>query len=196
MEIKDYPPNNNYSKPSEPTKRDKLDAVTTAAMVPKNESILVESMKSVLKTLWNDTLKPIAKNTLYDMVESSARGLIKPTKSYTQGNGKTAYNKVSEITYNRSNGDRVTTRDREVSMDYKDVIFEDESKANEVLAIMDELIDTQGYCSLADYMDLCGLSKYSDYTDEDWGWENVRTAKKKFMRNGVKLILPRLKPVR
>ena len=58
---------------------------------------------------------------------------------------------------------------------------------------MDELIDTYGNVSVADLYDLVGKS--SEYTDNKYGWTNLRNAEPVRVRDGYMLKLPKPGPI-
>ena len=58
---------------------------------------------------------------------------------------------------------------------------------------MDELIETYGSVSVADMYDLVGIS--CEYTDNKYGWKNIRTAEPVHVRDGYMLKLPRALPL-
>ena len=66
-------------------------------------------------------------------------------------------------------------------------------EAEEVITKMDELIDTYGMVSVADLYDLVG--KTSEYTDNKYGWTNIRTAEVIRVRDGYMLKLPKVTPI-
>lgn len=58
---------------------------------------------------------------------------------------------------------------------------------------MDELIDTYGLASVADLYDLVG--KTCEYTDNNYGWNDIRSAAVVRVRDGYLLKLPRALPL-
>ena len=58
---------------------------------------------------------------------------------------------------------------------------------------MDELIDTYGSVSVADMYDLVGMS--CNYTDNKYGWTNLRNAEPVRVRDGYLLKMPKATPI-
>ena len=58
---------------------------------------------------------------------------------------------------------------------------------------MDELIDTYGQVSVADLYDLVGKS--CNYTDNNYGWTNLRNAEPVRVRDGYMLKMPKVGPI-
>ena len=76
--------------------------------------------------------------------------------------------------------------------DYDDIILDTRKEAEEVLDRMDDLIDTYGVVSVADLYDLVGIS--GNYTDNKYGWTNLRNADVQRVRDGYLLKLPKALP--
>ena len=58
---------------------------------------------------------------------------------------------------------------------------------------MDELIEHYGIVSVADLYDLVGIT--GSYTDNKYGWTDIRTAQVVRVRDGYKIKLPRAIPL-
>ena len=59
---------------------------------------------------------------------------------------------------------------------------------------MDELIETYGIVSVADLYELVGVD--GEYTDNDYGWTNIRNADVVRTRDGYLLSLPKAMPIK
>lgn len=55
---------------------------------------------------------------------------------------------------------------------------------------MDELIEIYGMVSVADLYDLVGIT--GNYTDNKYGWTNIRNAEPVHVRDGYMLRLPKV----
>ena len=88
---------------------------------------------------------------------------------------------------------RSNRRSRVLGYDYEDVILETRREAEEVLNRMEDLIDSYGVVSVADLYDLVGIS--GNYTDNKYGWMNLRSAGIERTRDGYMLLLPKVKPL-
>ena len=73
------------------------------------------------------------------------------------------------------------------------MVLETRGEAEDVLSRMDELIDTYGVVSVADLYDLVGIS--CNYTDNKYGWTNLRNAEPVRVRDGYMLKLPKALPI-
>ena len=74
-----------------------------------------------------------------------------------------------------------------------DIIIENRGEAEDVLSRMDELIDQYGLVSVADLYDLVGIN--GNYTDNKYGWFNIRTASVVRVRDGYMIKLPKAVPL-
>ena len=84
------------------------------------------------------------------------------------------------------------TRSR-IGYDYDDIILDNRGEAEEVLSRMDELIDTYGLVSVADFYDLVGVT--GNYTDNKYGWTDIRSASVIHVRDGYRIKLPKALPI-
>lgn len=94
--------------------------------------------------------------------------------------------------YERDNRDeRYSERKRPYN--YDEIVIDNRGEAEEVLARMDELIDVYGTVSVADFYELVGAS--GSYTDNKYGWTNIRDARVVRTRDGYIVKLPRAVPL-
>lgn len=74
-----------------------------------------------------------------------------------------------------------------------DIIFETRCKAEEVITAMNKLINAYGIVSVADLYDLVGRS--CNYTDNIYGWANMRNVEPVKVIDGYMLNLPEAMPI-
>lgn len=146
-----------------------------------------EDVSNVKSYIIDDVLLPAVKRAINDMVSEGIHMLLygeKSTKSSTPG---------SRVSY-RSYYDKPDSRTSRVGSpvyNYDEIILETRGEAEDVLSRMDEIIDQYGIISVADFYDLVGVS--SSYTDNKYGWVDIRTAEVIRTRDGYKIKLPRAK---
>ena len=63
----------------------------------------------------------------------------------------------------------------------------------DVLMRMDELMETYGLVRVADLYDLVGIT--GNYTDNKYGWTNIRNAEIVRVRDGYMIKMPRAVPI-
>lgn len=77
---------------------------------------------------------------------------------------------------------------------FNEILFERRGDAEAVLVQMEELIDTYGTATVADLYDSSGITAGS-YVDNNWGWDDIRTARVVRDRDGFLLKFPKAKPI-
>ena len=139
-----------------------------------------------------DVLAPAVKKAISDMVRDGIAMILYGESKGRKSSSASGY--VSYRDYSRSD-DRDRFRDSRSRSSYAhdDIILDSRGEAEEVLTRMDELIDTYGNVSVADLYDLVGKS--SEYTDNKYGWTNIRNAEPIRVRDGYMLKLPKALPI-
>ncbi len=154
-----------------------------------------EDASNVKSYIVMDVLVPAVKKAISDIVRDGIDMIL-----YGESRGRrssTSSSYVSYRDYSRSDDrDRDRFRDSRTRSGYNhdDVILETRGEAEEVLTRMDELIDTYGVVSVADLYDLIGKS--CEYTDNKYGWTNIRNAEPIRVRDGYMLKLPKALPIK
>ena len=152
-----------------------------------------EDAANVKSYIVMDVLVPAVKKAISDIVRDGIDMIL-----YGESRGRrssTSSSYVSYRDYSRSD-DRDRFRDSRTRSGYNhdDIILESRGEAEEVLTRMDELIDTYGVVSVADLYDLIGKS--CEYTDNKYGWTNIRNAEPIRVRDGYRLKLPKALPIK
>jgi hypothetical protein len=112
--------------------------------------------------------------------------------SRTRRDGSKSY--VSYNNYSSRDRDRRDDR-RDISSknrahhNFDDIILSSRGEAEEVLSQLVDMTLDYGQATVADLYDLVGIT--SEYTDRDWGWENLSSASVSRVRDGYMLNLPR-----
>ena len=201
--------NEEYKSNSHRSKEGKTEALTDRKKVEKvvhgrvrtkpksgvskiTDIFISEDAANVKSYIVMDVLVPAVKKAISDIVRDGIDMIL-----YGESNGRkssSASGYVSYRDYSRSD-DRDRFRDSRSRSSYAhdDIILDSRGEAEEVLTRMDELIDTYGNVSVADLYDLVGKS--SEYTDNKYGWTNIRNAEPIRVRNGYMLKLPKALPI-
>nr|DAF25788.1 MAG TPA: replication protein [Caudoviricetes sp.] len=196
----EYKSNSHKSKSDVRKEDKKIEKVATGKVKTKKKSgvnklsevFVTEDISSVKDYILYDVLLPAAKKTLSEIVSNGIDMLLYgETKSKSKSRGsKISYSKYYD---DREDDYRRSSRRRAVGYDYEDVILESRREAEEVLNRMEDLIDSYGVVSVADLYDLVGIS--GKYTDNKYGWTNLRDADIERTRDGYLLVFPRVKPL-
>lgn len=108
--------------------------------------------------------------------------------------GYTEYNRMSSSHRSRDDDRRPSRREtRPSDEDLREIIIESRVVANEVLDTMYEILSKYGSVSKRDLLGFLG--EPHTYTDEDWGWTDLRGARVHSVREGYLLDLPRPRPL-
>lgn len=152
-----------------------------------------EDVNNVKSYILMDVLVPAIKKGVYDIVTNGLDMILYGETGHSEK--RSTASKVSYRSYydqkNRRD-DRPANRTR-AGRSYNDVILESRGEAEEVLARMDELVDTYGLVSVADLYDLVGVT--SEYTDNKYGWTDVRNASIVRVRDGYLIKMPKAMPL-
>ena len=154
--------------------------VTDAANYFWND-ILAPRLSDLVQDVCEDILDAI-KSSILDYVSLSFGG---STRSYS---GRTYRRNRSTYSYGSTRSNRSSKRGR-----VKEICFETRVDADDVLDQLQEVIDTDGFVSINDYYDIVG-ERSTDYTDDDFGWTELRNVRVRKFEDGYSLVFPR--PVR
>ena len=201
--------NEEYKSNSHRSKEGKTEALTDRKKVEKvvhgrvrtkpksgvskiTDIFISEDAANVKSYIVMDVLVPAVKKAISDIVRDGIDMIL-----YGESRGRkssSALGYVSYRDYSRSD-DRDRFRDSRSRSSYAhdDIVLDSRGEAEEVLTRMDELIDTYGNVSVADLYDLVGKS--SEYTDNKYGWTNIRNAEPIRVRDGYMLKLPKVLPI-
>lgn len=201
--MEDYKSNSHKSKEAQPpVERKKLDKVVSGDVKVKKKSgvhkftdvFISEDVSNVKSYILMDVLVPAIKKAVSDIVTNGIDMILYggnggPNKKRTNG-GYISYNNYSDRRRDDHSYSTTTTRS---GYSYDEISIPSRGEAEEVLTRMDELIDTYGIVSVADFYDLVGVS--CDYTDNKYGWTNIRNAEVVRVRDGYKIKLPKALPL-
>lgn len=200
METFDYKPNSQRSKMEQAAKQEerKVSKVVNGPVKTKKKSDaakLGDSLKDGIKEaktyLIKDVLIPSAKKLFVDLVKNGADiiayGSAKPSS------GRPTVDKLSYASnrYWSGQGTQADIRSRS-RFDYDEIVFNNRGDAELVLDSLDNIIGTYGFARVSDLYELADLS--CDYTYQNYGWDNLGTARVVMTRDGYVLDLPRAIP--
>lgn len=201
--------NEEYKSNSHRSKEGKTEALTDRKKVEKvvhgrvrtkpksgvskiTDIFISEDAANVKSYIVMDVLVPAVKKAISDIVRDGIDMILYGESKGRKSSSASGY--VSYRDYSRSD-DRDRFRDSRSRSSYAhdDIILDSRGEAEEVITRMDELIDTYGNVSVADLYDLVGKS--SEYTDNKYGWTNIRNAEPIRVRDGYMLKLPKALPI-
>ena len=203
MDNMDYKPNSHkYHKEQAQSneERKKFEKVITGqAKTKKNEIrkftdiFIAEDTKAVKSYILADVLIPRLKDTFVDIITGAVNMLF-----YGQAGSRKTSSTASRVSYrsyyDRKEDPRAADDSRaRTRYSYDDITLESRAEAEEVLDRLDEAIKAYGMVSVGDLYDLVGIS--SEYTDQKYGWYNLRNAEVVRVREGYLLKLPKAMPL-
>lgn len=201
MEKFDYKSNSNKSKTEavKQAEEKRVEKVVTGKVVTKKKSgfskfageFISEDAKNIKSYVIGDVLIPAFKKAISDIITDGIDIILYGGNGRSRS-GRSNADRVSYRSYydDRRPSDRLTTsRYSSNSYSYDDIILDSRGEAEEVLARMDELMDTYGLVRVADLKDLVGIT--GSYTDNKYGWTNIRNAEIVHVRDGWMIKMPR-----
>ena len=147
-----------------------------------------EDVEDVKSYIFEDIVVPAVKDIILDAV----RALLGVSGKSNKGApaSKVSYRSYYDRGNERNDYGRTRTR---VGYDYDDIVLDKRDEAEDVLSRMDELISTYGMASVADLYELVGVT--GNYTDNKYGWTDIRSASAIRVRDGYLLKLPKALPL-
>ena len=198
----EYKPNSHRYKEGKTealTDRKKVEKVVHGKVRTKPKSgvskftdmFISEDAANVKSYIVMDVLVPAVKKAISDIVRDGIDMILYGESRGRRSSSASSY--VSYRDYSRSDDRGRDSRTRS-GYTHDDIILDSREEAEEVLTRMDELIDTYGNVSVADLYDLIGKS--CEYTDNKYGWTNIRNAEPILVRDGYMLKLPKALPIK
>ena len=201
--MEEFPSNSNKSKETRQPEKHVEKVVSGTAKTRKRSSAQkltdifvpgdVENVKHYILT---DVIVPAVKKAIVDVVSDGINMLM-----YGESGARKSSNGIaSKISYQKMFDDRqgenhtryssIRTR---TGYSYDNIVLESRGEAEDVLTRMDELLATYGMVSVADMYDLCGVTP--QYTDNKYGWTNIRNAQIVRIRDGYVIKMPKPMPL-
>lgn len=204
----DYKPNSNRFKETQKkedpaTQEKKVEKVVTGVVKTKKKSkfnqmmdgFISEDAKNVKSYVFGEVLIPAIKKAISDIVTDGIDIIL-----YGESRGRNKRSAADRVSYrnyydDRGRGSRMNERQAIMAAGYSydDIILSSRGEAEDVLARMDELMDTYGLVRVADLYDLVGIT--GNYTDNKYGWTNIRNADIVRVRDGYMIKMPRAVPI-
>ena len=195
--MEEYKSNSHKSK--EENSEKKVEKIVTGSVRSKKKNelnkladvFIAEDISNVKSYILQDIIVPAIKTAISDVVTNGIEMILYGETGKTK---KSTSSRVSYRDYYSSN-DRKSSNSSASrrSYSYDDIILDNRAEAEEVLVRMDELIEAYGVASVGDLYDLVGLT--GDYTDNKYGWTNLRSAQAVRVRDGYLLKLPKALPL-
>ena len=206
VKMEDLKPNSHqYNREQEEAETKKVNKVVTEPVTRKKKSFgrklidifLSEDVGDVKTYLVYDVLVPAIKENIADAINGAIGMLFfgEATRRQRGRSGSGTGAKVNYGGYFNGGSDRReriprsyrSDDDRRESVD--DILISSRADAEQVLDEMFELLDTYKQVTVADFYDMLDIS--SEFTDNKFGWTDLRGARVVPTRGGYRIELPR-----
>jgi hypothetical protein len=204
----DYPSNSKRPKQGSPEK-EKVEAVVTGEVIRRKRSpfaklahgFLAEDSGSIVEYVLQEVLLPAARTMIYDMftqgLERTLFGDSRPRspaqRGYTNYSTRTTGTVTTGSRYIPSSNVTNLSRQQRATHDFADIIIGTRGEAEDVLDRLRDLITQYQVATVSDFFDLVGLT--GEFTDDKWGWFDLRSASIRPVRGGYMFHMPRTQPI-
>lgn len=153
--------------------------------------VLLEVIIPAFRDVITDTISQGTERLIYGEGRSASRRTGQRPGS---SGGYISYNRYGSSTtpaWKKPTEDPRPTLSRQAraTHNFSEIVLSTRVEANDVLNRMGDLISQYGQVTVSDLYDLCGLS--GSFTDEKWGWTNLRDAEPRRVTNGYLLDMPK-----
>ena len=197
--MEEYSSNSHKSKAAEIPEKKVEKAITGVAKKKQKGGVqkltdvfLTEDISSVKNYILMDVVIPAVKKGISDIVTNGIDMLLYGENGSSKK--QSTASKVSYRSYYESGKERNSQiQHTRLGYNYDDIVLDNRGEAEDVLTRMDELISTYGMVSVADLYDLVGIT--CNYTDNKYGWTDVRSASIVRIREGYLIKMPKAMPL-
>lgn len=201
------PGNSNKGKTPEPKVRPEIVKIVSTDVVRKKplgrkirESFMGDDAQSVGSFILFDVVIPAAKSLILDMftqglersLYGDSHGRSKLGGSRGGNGGRTSYQKMyNGVVDSRGQRDdrRELSHQQRSEHNFDDVILANRGEAEEVLERLQDLVNDYDQAAVADLYSMIGVTP--SYTDNKWGWTDIRGSRIDVVRGGYLIVLPR-----
>lgn len=154
-----------------------------------------EEFGAIGNYLMHDVTIPAIQNLVYDVIDNGAERLLfgsggrSPRRRGGPDRRPHYVNYSGRSTLERREGTRDISTAARRTHDFGEIILSSRAEADEVLDKLAGLVEQYGQASVLDLYELVNID--ANFTDDKWGWTQLRTAGVIRVRDGYLLDLPR-----
>lgn len=176
-----------------------IEAVAQGTKVSKSKSkarriaeiFVGGDLKETAEHVRDDVAIPALKNFLYD---SLSEGLQRILWGETKNDRRRNSTHRDYVGYSRRAREsrpapQTSARYSRATQGFDDVVLATRTEAESVLSRMYDLIENYNMVTVAEFYSLVGIS--AEFTDENWGWRDLRSANIQHIRDGFRINLPK-----
>lgn len=212
--VVDYPGNSKKARQEPAAEKEKVTKIVTGQVIKKKPGLMAklfgnsvsEDSGTISEFVVTEVLLPAAKNMISETVsmmldamrEGVERTIFGDSRSSRSSGRRTTY-----TSYNTRYGGRTRPEDRDgrpvmsrqqrAQHDFGEIILANRGDAEEVLDRLRDLVAEYDVATVNDFYDLVGLT--GEFTDDKWGWTDLRDARVQPVRGGYVLRMPRTRPI-
>lgn len=212
--MENYPPNSRKAKDEgTPVKSEekKVEKVVSGDVVRRKKSLskrfreafIGDDAQGVVSYVTFDVLIPAAKDMIVDagtqalerafFGEGSGRSRSSRSSSARGSSTFTNYRGFSTAPRREEEPRSRMSRRSRVNHNFDDLIIDTRVEAEEVLDHLFELVSKYEAATVADLYEMTGIT--GEFTDEKWGWTDLRGSHVRKVRGGWRIDLPRPEPI-
>ena len=198
----DYNSTSSNGENKKPDEKKKLDPVVKGPVKTRKKSeirkfadvFVSEDINNVKSYILMDVLIPAFKKAVSDVVTNGIDMILYGSAGKSRSSTNAHYVSYNDYSRRDDRGRPAGNSVRaQTAYSYDDIAFNTRGEAEDVLTQMEATIDKYGFVTIADMYDLANLT--SNYTDNKYGWMNVRNAEVTRARDGYVIKLPRAVPI-
>lgn len=144
-----------------------------------------------------DVLLPALKETLLDIICKGSERLIMGDNAPSNRNFRRYNGRINQYTSYNSMYDgpsRLNVNRARSRYDFADILIDSRPKAEDILSRMNDLLDNYGVVRVSDFYNEVGVTGV--YTDQNWGWTDLRGSSVRQVRGGWVIEMPQAKDIR
>lgn len=212
MAVSEFPSNSNKQKvdPVEKPEPKKVVRVTTGTAIIRKKPLgkkfkdlfVGENAKNAVVYVWQEVLVPGGRDLVFDVIrETVERRIYGDNRPMNRSSSRARHNSSNGfVSYNRYSGNNQNRNDRRdeprsmsqrsrAAHNFDEIVLPTRVEAEEVVDRLFDLVSKYESATVADLYDLVGVS--GNFTDEKYGWVDIRGAGVSRVSNGYLLDLPK-----
>jgi len=203
-DYRSYPSNSNKAKDSQDDiSSRKVEKIVAGTIIRQKKSLgkrISENLRVVGTYVVFEIVIPAMKDTFADSMSQGVEKMLygQPRSTSRRGpaissrQGYVSYNRYAPGNLGRAEETRAQNR-RRANHNFDNIILATRTEGEEVIERLFDLISRYDYATVKDFYTMVGAD--TSYTDEKWGWTDIRGAGVTRVTNGYLLELPTPEPL-
>ena len=159
----------------------------------KFKKMFFKDTDDVGEYLLQDVIIPAAKNVITDAITGALQMILygdnaKPT-GMNRRNGRSTYTSYGRYYQERGYQEPRRRETKPICLEFDNIIVDTRHEAEIVLRQLDDQISVYSMATVADFYDALGLE--TEYTDNKYGWRDLRGAYVNRVRDGYGFVMPK-----